>query len=179
MKRLQLLAIILIFFPAAVSNAATTTTFVSGAICAHGMTISPQGAQNWNNYDVIAICPIPSWTQSGGIDQGVLPTFLGAATLIYTDNSSGSFRCFVTVENWDGNTYGGPSLYSCSTYGGCPSDSERGWKGQGQLNWTLTNLGRLAGVGWYPDEISISCSNMPGSRSIIRSYNFTTSDTPP
>lgn len=88
---------------------------------------------------------------------------------------SGAFKCWPSIQNWDGSIATDATLYSCPTYGGCISNSNAGWQGDGQLNW-----GRpfsWAGATFYPTGITITCT-MPGSGSIIRGYNFTTSVTP-
>jgi hypothetical protein len=151
---------------------ATTTTHYSGQFCGSNAGLNDSavfnndhGLENGANYDDFVWCPA-SWSTSSTNGQANPLETVGAATLVYTDVSSGSFACHVVEENWDGGVEAGQTLFSCSQYGGCGQDSERSWQGSGQLNFTNPVN---QGTGYYATSIAISC-RIPGS-SAIRGYN--------
>jgi hypothetical protein len=147
---------------------ATTTTYYSGQFCYGSLNIRPddQGVLNAYNQDYPVYCPA-SWSTSAPNGQGNALVAVDAATVVYSDNSSGAFNCHVVQENWDGSVFSSASLYSCSTYGGCTSNSNGAYQGSGQLNFTAPISG---GAGFYATSIALSCE-IPGS-SVIRGYNF-------
>jgi hypothetical protein len=157
---------------AAAPAAATTTTYDSGQKCFYAdgsYALTDQGQENPQDNDDYVYCPV-AWTSAAANGQGNAAVSVDAATLIYTDTSSGAFDCDVVTENWDGSIYASYSLYSCPTYGGCGQNGDTSWQGAGQLNWSGDVIPNAPGT-LYPTQISISC-RIPGSGSVIRGYNI-------
>jgi hypothetical protein len=155
-KSLSLVALLLCSSPALAG-----TTYYSGGFCRNTDTVLVWGANNWQNSNEVVFCPA-TWDN---INDGQVQ----AATLVYDDGSSASFNCWIEATNWDGIPYYGPSLYSCSQYGGCNQDEEPGYEGVGQLNFSypFDNIGFQL----YPLNLNVECI-MPGT-SIVHGYNFT------
>ena len=152
------------------SIAEAETFFVSPNLCWGVEDQQEQGNLNPFNDSINVICPLPSWSSQASNGQANVQVSVEAATLIYTDLSSGEFVCHVFLEDWDGSLHRSAELHSCGTFGGCPDGSEDPkWQGQGQLNWA-NPLG--AGTFYYPSNIGIACRT-PGSHSLIRGLNFT------
>jgi hypothetical protein len=175
--KISTLAGVLAITAAASGAGATTTTYYSGQLCLTAdasSSIGPfprpseNGQTNDCDCDANVFCPA-TWTTNSTNGQSNALEIVDAATLVYTDTSSGAFNCHVIEENWDGNIFASESLFSCGTYGGCPTNSDPGFQGQGQLNFSpsINN-----GKGLYATSIAIECNNMPGSGSTIRGYNF-------
>jgi hypothetical protein len=164
-KMLISLLATLVLVPAAAG--ATVTTYFSPHMCqttSGGFSYIDRGLQNWDFEDHGVYCPA-SWTSSAANGQANAAVSIDAATLIYSDTSSGSFGCHVIAENWDGSIHSSETLFSCSTYGGCGNNYDTAYQGTGQLNWVEPIGGTL-----YPTSIDIYCT-VPGSDSILRGYN--------
>jgi hypothetical protein len=64
----------------------------------------------------------------------------------YDDSSSGAFDCWLYTALYDGSYYYGSQRYTCSTGGGCSSNSEASFTGAGNISWEYSEIS-ASGVG--------------------------------
>ena len=75
-------------------------------------------------------CPANGYVNSN------LVTIQSAAVVFYDGNTTLPVQCTWFGTNWDGSVYWSPTVYSCSTWGGCSTNAQAGYTGQSQLNFT-------------------------------------------
>ncbi len=146
-------------------------THVAGSQCA-GYAGSPGQADGFYTNGGPVICTLPSYSKDAE-DQTNPPVLLVAAGVTYSNPRRAPFKCHVNLVNWDTYLLLSHTRFSCSAYGGCPTDQPPSTEAGTGLEWS-TELENIQGVfgDYYPLQVSIYCDT--GGGAIIHGYTFTT-----
>ena len=145
---------------------AATTYYYSGQQCqwydgsVAGLQYTSSGAvNNMTSGSRGLLCPANGYVNSN------LVTIQSAAVVFYDGNASLPVQCTWFGTNWDGSVYWSPTVFSCSTWGGCSYNADPGYVGQNQVNFTNP----FPSI--YANNVSAQCI-VPSSSKIL-GYNMT------